>query len=242
MRKYLLSLILFMLTFIPGSAQMRDVEEMADAFPDLMMSFIDNPYHHANTLKIHGMIEKFDDALKELSAESLQYGSQSDYYTVTNMQNLLRMLDFFTGNIAGYFRGSLSADDVEGTLNPIFKASGWTWRIIATTADLEFYEYANGLFKMVLVKNTRPQSNYGDYNYCSFKCYTWSPVTKENYWFVNKSVPGECYRFVEYGDDTHPYKKISKVTSERNFVNDIWAEPKAQSPKHNTTQKRRKVH
>ena len=61
MRKYLLSLILFMLTFIPGSAQMRDVEEMADAFPDLMMSFIDNPYHHANTLKIHGMIDKFDD-------------------------------------------------------------------------------------------------------------------------------------------------------------------------------------
>lgn len=218
-----------------ANAQLQDVNSMADAFPDFMMSFIDNPYHHANTLKIHGMIGKLDSELKDLSAEALQYGSPTDYYTVANMQNLLRILDFFTGNIAGYFRGSLSADDVEATLNPIFKASRWTWHIIATTTDLEFYEYTNGSFKMVLVKNTRPQTDKEDYNYCSFKCYTWSAITKESYWFVNKSVSGGCYRFVEYGDDTNPYKKITKVTSERNFVYDIWAEPKAHSSKLNVT-------
>jgi hypothetical protein len=87
--------------------------------------------------------------------------------------------------------------------------------VLSSTPDIILYEYQKDGFKMVLAKNVRPKLNGGDYNAVSYQCYAKSRYSKKDEMFTGRVVFGGNYQFVNCGDDTVPYVKITKVTSKR---------------------------
>ena len=87
--------------------------------------------------------------------------------------------------------------------------------MLSSTPDIILYEYQKDGFKMVLAKNVRPKLNGGDYNAVSYQCYAKSRYSKKDEMFTGRVVFGGNYQFVNSGDDTVPYVKITKVTSKR---------------------------
>ena len=200
------------------SAQSQLINEMSKAVTELTGSFMDNPNHHSNTIKLYDLTQQFKKATDEVYSEAL-YSSHpqasSDLPYLKNMKEILNCLDFIVANIAGYSMGGIDAIDWESTFHYIMPGFGWTYRVIHSTEDIVFYEYSKDNFRMVLAKNIRPKKEGGDYNANSFSCYTWEPVYKEYYPFISRVVFGGNYQFVEYGDDETKYKIVSKVSSKR---------------------------
>ena len=207
-----------MISIQTSNAQSQLINEMTNAVTELTGSFLDNPYHHSNTIKIYDLTQDFKKTTDEVYSEALFSNhpqASSDLPYLSNMKKILNCLDFITANIAGYSRGGMDATEWDATFNPILSGFGWTWEVIHTTSDIVFYEYRKENFKMVLAKNIRPKKDGGDYNANSFSCYAWQPVYKEYYAFTNRVVFGGKYQFVEYGDDETKFIKITKVTSKR---------------------------
>lgn len=219
MRKVLICCVVFLLVSIQSSsAQSQIINEMTNAVTDLTGSFMDNPYHHSNTIKVYNLTQQFKKTTEEIYSEALYSNhpqASSDLPYLRNMKGILTCLDFVVANIAGYSRGGIDATEWEGMSHNILPGFGWTYKVIHSTEDIVFYEYSKDSFRMVLAKNIRPKKDGGDYNADSFSCYTWQPVYKEYYAFTNRVVFGGNYQFVEYGDDETKYKKISKVSSKR---------------------------
>lgn len=202
------------------SAQSQLVNEMSNAVTELTGSFMDNPYHHSNTIKLYDLTQQFKKTADEVYSEALYSNhlqASSDLPYLRNMKGILKCLDFVVANIAGYSRGGIDAAEWEGMFHYIMPGFGWTYKVIHSTEDIVFYEYSKDNFRMVLAKNIRPKKDGGDYNANSFSCYTWQPVYKEHYAFTSRVVFGGNYQFVEYGDDEIKYKKISKVSSKRDI-------------------------
>lgn len=200
------------------SAQSQLTNEMSNAVTELAGSFMDNPYHHSNTIKIYNITKQFKNTIDEIYSEALYSNhpqASSDLPYLRNLKGILKCLDFIVANIAGYSRGGIDATEWEGVFHYVMPGFGWTYKVIHSTEDIVFYEYSKDNFRMVLAKNIRPKKESGDYNANSFSCYTWQPVYKEYYAFTSRVVFGGNYQFVEYGDDETEYKKISKVSSKR---------------------------
>ncbi len=215
MRKYFVCCIIAMMFVIrPSHAQSQIVSEFAEAVTELTGSFLDNPYHHDNTVKINDVSVKFKKALEEMYS-NVPLEAEMDFYRIKNMRSIIKCLDFIVANIAGYSRSGMNASEWETTFLPIMSGFGWTWKVLHSTSDIVFYEYTKGDFKMVLAKNIRPEKDEVDYNACSFSCYTWQPVYKEHYVFSSRYVFGGNYQFVEYGDDITKYKTITRFSSQR---------------------------
>ncbi|MBR3530191.1 MAG: hypothetical protein IKN83_02370 [Bacteroidaceae bacterium] len=219
-RKCILSfLVFFFLHLTLVYSQSPLVKELSDAVTELTGSFLDNPYNHNNTLKVFDLTKKFKKATDDLYNEALRSNhsqAEIDLKYIKNIQAVLKTLDFLVGSISGYLRGGLNVEYTENILHPLLDSFGWTWEIThVAKPDLVFYEYKKGSFKMVLVKNTRPQKDYDDYNVCTYECYTWEPVTKTNLMFTMGNVCGGNYIFVENGDSEIPFKNITKVSSKR---------------------------
>lgn len=195
-------------------AQSQIVSEFAEAVTELTGSFLDNPYHHDNTLEIYEVSVKFKKALEEMYS-NVPLEAEMDFYRIKNMRCIIKCLDFVVANIAGYSRGGINASEWENTFLPIMSGFGWTWKVLHSTSDIVFYEYTKDDFKMVLAKNIRPEKGEADYNACSFTCYTWQPVYKEHYVFSSRYVFGGNYQFVEYGDAITKYKTITRFSSKR---------------------------
>lgn len=195
-------------------SQSQIVSEYAEAVTELTGSFLDNPYHHDNTVKINEVSVKFKKALEEMYS-NVPLEAEMDFYRIKNMRSIIKCLDFIVANIAGYSRSGMNASEWETTFLPIMSGFGWTWKVLHSTSDIVFYEYTKGDFKMVLAKNIRPKKDEADYNACSFSCYAWQPVYKEHYVFSSRYVFGGNYRFVEYGDDITKYKTITRFSSQR---------------------------
>lgn len=212
MKKIIVISFLAFTSFLGIDAQTQIVSQLSDAVTDLTGSFMDNPYHHSNTVKIYEHTTKFNSLIKEM-LEQASYGS-TDYYLLMNMQKLLKGLEYITAGINKKYPASVDADDFEA-LNSIFNAFGWTWSVLGSTSDIILYEYQKEGFKMVLAKNVRPKLNGGDYNAVSYQCYTKSLYSKKDEMFTERVVFGGNYQIVNYGDDTVPYIKITKVVSKR---------------------------
>lgn len=219
MRRLLLLCILSTLFFIPSTwAQSQVVNELSNAVTELTGSFMDNPNHHSNTIKLYDLTQQLKKITDEVYSEALYSNhpqANSDLPYLRNMKGILKCLDFIVANIAGYSRGGIDATEWENIFHYILPGFGWTYKVIHSTEDVAFYEYVKGNFKMVLAKNIRPKKDGGDYNANSFSCYTWMPTFKEHHAFTSRVVFGGNYQFVEYGDDETRYKKISKVSSKR---------------------------
>ena len=219
MRRFLLFCMFNTIYFIPSTwAQSQVVNELSNAVTELTGSFMDNPNHHSNTIKLYDLTQQFKKITDEVYSEALYSNHpqvNSDLPYLRNMKGILKCLDFIVANITGYSRGGVDATEWENIFHYILPGFGWTYKVINSTEDVVFYEYCKDNFKMVLAKNLRPKKDGGDYNACSFSCYTWQPVYKEHYAFTSRVVFGGNYQFVEYGDDETKYKKISKVSSKR---------------------------
>ena len=215
MRKSVVCSFIIVLFSIQSSmAQSQLVSEVEDAVTNITGSFLDNPYHHSNTIKINDIAVQFKTAMEEMYRQ-VPLEAEQDFYRIKKVRTIIRCLDFIVANIAGYSRSGMDASEWDTTFNPIMSGFGWRWKVIYSTSDIVFYEYSKDDFRMVLAKNIRPKIDGGDYNACSFSCYAWQPVYKEHYVFASRYVFGGNYQFVEYGDDVTKYKEITKFSSQR---------------------------
>lgn len=215
MKKKLMILSIYAFTsFLGINAQSQIVSQLSDAVTDLVGSFLDNPYHHSNTLRVNELTRQCKSTLDEMYRQ-VPSGAQTDFYLLSNMINLIEKLDFMTANIAGYSRRGVDANEWDSSFRPIMEGFGWSWKVLFVESDLVFYEYTKENFKMVLVKNNRSKINYGDYNCNSYECYTINPYNKKDEWFKRGNVHGGNYQFVICCDDEIKYKKITKVSSKR---------------------------
>jgi hypothetical protein len=84
MKKLIVLSLLALTSFLGINAQSQIVSQLSDAVTDLTGSFMDNPYHHSNTVKIYENTTKFNSLIKEM-LEQAPFGS-TDYYQLKNMQ------------------------------------------------------------------------------------------------------------------------------------------------------------
>ena len=202
MKRIVFSIILAIFCCQSICSQSPVVRNMTNAITELTGSFLDNPYHHANTLKVYSLTEQAKSTLDEMHRQ-VPYDAEADFYAILNMQKIVKSLDFITANISGYSRGGYDSTDWEATFNQIMPSFGWTWKVIHSTEDIVFYEYNKDNFKMVLAKNILPKKDYGDFNAVAFSCDTWNPKWKRYTSGTRRVVLGGNYKFVDYGDDEH---------------------------------------
>lgn len=205
----------FSISIQPSIAQSSLVDEVGEAVTDFVGSFMDNPYHHANSLKLYKISGDLNKILDEM-IDATPLGE--DFYRLLNMQKMIKSLEDITAGIAGRYPPGVKSSDFE-IMNQIFDGFGWKRTVIFSTEDILFYEYRKDNFVMVLAKNIRPRKDEGDYNATSYNCYTWQPIYKEHYSFIGRVVFGDNYQFVECGDDETTFNKITKVTSRRGAGN-----------------------
>ena len=213
MKKHLFLIFVYVLIpFLGMNAQSQIVSQLSEAVIDLTGSFMDNPNHHDNTVKIFEHTRNFQSVIREMLVQA-PYGS-TDYYQLQNMQKLMNGLEHITAGIINRHPASVDANDFEA-LNAIFNGFGWTWSVLNSTPDIILYEYQKDNFRMVVARNIRPKLNGGDYNAVSYQCYEKSRYTKKDEMIMGRVVFGGNYQFVICGDDTVPYVKITKLTSKR---------------------------
>ena len=202
------------------SAQSQLVNELSDAVIEVTGSFMDNPYHHANTIKIVDLAKEFiavtDEMITNASISSSSL-AKTDLPYLKNMERILRCLDFVVASIAGYSRKGIDATEWESIFHPAINGFGWSYKVIFSTEDIIFYEYRKDKFRLVLAKNIRPKNDdfFSDGNMDAIYCYTYMPHSKEEYVFFKSNVMGGYYQFVECGDDETEYIIISKVSSKK---------------------------
>jgi len=215
MKKHLFLMFVYALIPLLGmNAQSQVVRDMTNALTELTGSFLDNPYHHSNTVKVNDLTQQFKSTIEEMYRQ-VPREAETDFYAILNMKKIIKSLDFITANISGYSRGGYDAADWEATFNAIMPSFGWTWKVIHSTEDLILFEYSKDNFKMVLAKNILPKKDYGDYNAVAFACDSWDPRLKRVTSGTRRVVFGGNYQFVTFGDDENKYNKISKVASKR---------------------------
>lgn len=215
MKKHLFLMFVYALIPLLGmNAQSQVVRDMTNALTELTGSFLDNPYHHSNTVKVNDLTQQFKSTIDEMYRQ-VPREAEADFYAILNMKKIIKSLDFITANISGYSRGGYDAADWEATFNAIMPSFGWTWKVIHSTEDIIFFEYSKDNFKMVLAKNILPKKDYGDYNAVAFACDSWDPRLKRVTSGTRRVVFGGNYQFVTFGDDENKYDKITKVASKR---------------------------
>lgn len=198
-------------------AQSVIINEMINALTELTGSFMENPYHHSNTLEIYDLTQQFKEVTDNAYSEVLYSNSRvdSDLLYLKNMKGILKCLDFITASVAGYIKGGIDATEWEATFNPIMTEFGWRWKVLYSTEQIVFYEYSKDNFRMVLAKNILPKKDIEDYNAVAYSCDSWDSKWRRYTTGVRRIVFGGNYQFVIYGDDETEYKSISKVSSKR---------------------------
>ena len=109
------------------SAQSQLVNELSDAVIEVTGSFMDNPYHHANTIKIVDLTKEFitvtDEMITNASISSSSL-AKTDLPYLKNMERILRCLDFVVASIAGYSRKGIDATEWESIFHPAINGFG----------------------------------------------------------------------------------------------------------------------
>lgn len=211
-KRFIHFLFITLMPFLSMNAQTEIVTKLGDAVTEITGSFMDNPYHHDNTVKIYDLATQFQSVIKDMLGQA-PIGS-ADWYQLLNMQKIVNCLEHFTAGVNNRYPASVESKEIEA-FNPIFNGFGWTWKVLGSTEDIILYEYSKDNFKMVLARNIRPKLDGGDYNAVSYQCYAKSRYTKKDEMFTGRVVFGDNYQFVTCCDDTVPYVKITKVTSKR---------------------------
>ena len=134
-------------------AQSQMIKELQDAIHTHVGSFIDNPNHHSNTVKIYDAIQEARKLVDDLYNQALVSDhpqAKVDFPYLGRTKCVLNCLDFITANIAGYSRGGIESAEWEQYFHPLLVELGWTCEVIHSTSEIIFYEYSREQFKMVL--------------------------------------------------------------------------------------------
>lgn len=78
MKKYIFILISLIVISLPIKAQSSDVQRLSDAVTQIVGSFMDNPYHHDNTIKIYNLTQTFKKTIDEVYNSAIAYSIYSD--------------------------------------------------------------------------------------------------------------------------------------------------------------------
>lgn len=73
MKKYIFILISLIVISLPIKAQSSDVQRLSDAVTQIVGSFMDNPYHHDNTIKIYNLTQTFKKTIDEVYNSAIAY-------------------------------------------------------------------------------------------------------------------------------------------------------------------------
>jgi len=141
MRRILCCVISAFILCQTALAQSQVVRDMTNALTELTGSFLDNPYHHSNTVKVNDLTQQFKSTIDEMYRQ-VPREAEADFYAILNMKKIVKCLDFITANISGYSRGGYDATEWEATFNHIMPSFGWTWKVIHSTEDIFFLNTA----------------------------------------------------------------------------------------------------
>uniref|UniRef100_UPI004029AF68 hypothetical protein n=1 Tax=Segatella hominis TaxID=2518605 RepID=UPI004029AF68 len=221
MKRIYFIFVIFLVGLLPMKAQSENVQRLSDGVTQIVGSFMDNPYHHENTVKIYNLTQTFMKTVDEIYDTAIGYSiysddAKNDLVYLRNLKGILECLDFITANIVGYSRNGMETVKMDTYFNNMISSFGWTREVVySSVPDLVVYEYCKDNFKMALVLNTRLKKEMSDFNCNRFECYTINPYNKQDYAFTVRYVFGGNYQFVVFGDDSQKYKKITKVTTHR---------------------------
>lgn len=211
--------LLFILIPAKSLCQSQDVSFYQNMVIETIGSFLDNPYHHSNTVKVHQLLKSQKELGDELFRTAWNH-NRNDCDYITNTTNLIRITDQLIGHISDDGPVRWSSKDMI-IIDPILSAFGWSKTTLCSCEDVEVYQYTKDNFKMSIVHNTRPKSENGYYehfNSVSFKLYDKSAYSKKIEYYYQGIVFGDHYQIVQYRDDSNtrsPYHNILKVTSNR---------------------------
>lgn len=203
----------------------NEVNMVANAVGDCVMSFFDNPYHHSNTKKIYDLMEEFEKVLKDYNDKywSLNISDDNTYYIIQNSLKYVKIVSALTGGIGHDYLCRFDSNDFETMVMPVLSLCKWEWKVVASSDYAIAYEFQHDKFRMVLVKNILPatppeQAILGEYNdnLVRYKLFYYDPVFKRETWYLGGNVKGGKYTLGQYVDDetTEEYHKTTKITSE----------------------------
>ena len=94
MRRLLICSVVSLLISIQSiSAQSQLVNEISNAVTELTGSFMDNPYHHSNTIKLYDLTQQFRKTTDEVYSEALYSNhpqASSDLPYLRKMKGILK--------------------------------------------------------------------------------------------------------------------------------------------------------
>lgn len=200
-----------------------EIELMVNAISECIMSFVDNPYHHSNTVKINELMQECRKTMKDYQNKywDLKISNTDLLYTIKNSLEYIDLVETLTGNIAQGRYVSLDATSFDNIFKPILVASGWTYKVISSDNYAIALEFANGKFKMLLLKNILPRDTKEIYepgytgNMIDYELYEYNAIMKKNMAYFGSSLMGNKYALIQYVDDEQKkqYYKTTKINS-----------------------------
>ena len=199
------------------NAQTPQTRQYCDLVTNTLGSFLDNPFHHQNTLKVKALLDQQKKVGEEMRDAAWNYNQHGDIPYYNNSLKLIKTFSVFIDNIAGGGYGSPSVDntDMVDIVDPILKSFGWEKKLLCSCQYIEIYQYKKDSFKMTMVKNTLP---YDWTKFVSYKMYHIDPFTKKmSPIYTHLLSDGTC-QLINYKDDDNKYTiyfAIKKVESRR---------------------------
>jgi hypothetical protein len=218
MKRIFISFVFILLGDTCIYAQSENIGVFCDLVTETVGSFFDNPNHHSNTVKVNDLLKsdlKTCDELFSLAWDN----NKSDVPYINNTRKIIKVSNQLVEAVATEGQFYCNVTEMDKFLNPIFKAFNWQIIKICSCKDIEVYEYSKDLFKMIIVRNTRfeSQSEYGDGNIVQYTCYHIDKFKKLS-WFLARTIGGGRCQMIQYKDDQSPqkgYQIIKKITSKR---------------------------
>lgn len=221
-RKEILSFIMFL--FISSTTNnIRAQSAQAEIFSNIVIetigSFLDNPFHHSNTIKIEKLLKEQEKANEKLCDYAWKQQEDYRYYrnTLRMIKVFYKFVDYVTNN---YSIVSWDSEDMEQIVDPILKSFDWEKTLLCSCQYIEVYKYQKENFKMTVVHNTLPsQGKYASYfSFVSYKLYHINPLTNKLSTFMTHICADGEYQVIQYKDDTNTnrgYRSVKKVESRR---------------------------
>ena len=219
MKRIFISFVFILLGDTCIYAQSENIGVFCNLVTETVGSFFDNPYHHSNTVKVHDLLKSDLKTCDEFFSLAWDNNNKSDIPYINNTRKIIKVSNQLVEAVATEGQFYCNVTEMDKFLNPIFKAFNWEIIKICSCKDIEVYEYSKDLFKMIIVRNTRfeSQSEYGDGNIVQYTCYHIDKFKKLS-WFLARTIGGGRCQMIQYKDDQSPqkgYQIIKKITSKR---------------------------
>lgn len=211
------ALIFIALLFINAlniHSQSFQTKQYCELVTNTLGSFLDNPFHHDNTVKVKALLDQQKKVGEEMRDAAWNYNQHGDIPYYNNSLKLIKTFCIFIDVIerGGYGSPSVDNTDMVDIVDPILKSFGWEKSLLCFCQYIEIYQYKKDNFKMTMVKNTRPYDWTG---FVSYKIYHIDPFSKKMKPIMTHLTSDGTCQFLNYKDDSSKfvYHAIKKVES-----------------------------